>query len=373
MVFSKIIDNLTSLMSSKKKENNIKTSNTSKINELTQGMIYLQKKKEKLNNLKSQIKIIEGYGNNVLDSKSEKELELLQSLENEYSALLSNYGKNYKLFISEYNTSIQKVDNCKQECVTKYSTGANSNELTKSCQIGCAFKNPSINECSNTYKKSNLSGKGCGDMLKAENGSLMCQNGEVTTGYLDYVTNSNYADSAGMTLKDGCCDCGGGMGGSKQKVNAKLLDSCDDILNIYESYSPTTSPGKDIIEACNAAPFVQGSISLKDKYNDLSEQNEMLKKKAQQIFDQIKVLRSKNSLTDERLGESQDEFDKQLEEYDELYNKVLEYKTGKMNSITRDAQWEDVQYKEKSQSLHVLIWAGLAILTILFVIKKFKK
>ena len=39
----------------------------------------------------------------------------------------------------------------------------------------------------------------------------------------------------------------------------------------------------------------------------------------------------------------------------------------------RDAQWEDVQYKEKSQSLHVLIWAGLAILTILFVMKKFKK
>jgi hypothetical protein len=44
-----------------------------------------------------------------------------------------------------------------------------------------------------------------------------------------------------------------------------------------------------------------------------------------------------------------------------------------MNSITREAQWEDVQYKEKSKSLHVLIWAGLAILTILFVIKKFKK
>ena len=373
MVFSKIIDNLTSLISSKKNENNKKTSNTSKINELTQGMIYLQKKKEKLNKLKNKIKIIEGYSSNVLSSKSEEELKILQGLENDYSSLLSNYGDDYRLFISEYNTTIQKVDNCKQECVTKYSTGANSNELKKSCQIGCAFKNPSINECSNTYKKSKLSQKGCDDMLKAQNGSLMCQNGEVTPAYSNYVSNSDYADNNDMTLKDGCCACGGGIGGAKQKVNAKSLESCDDILNIYESYSPTTSPGKDIITACNAAPFVQSNISLKDKYKKLSDQNKMLKKKAQQIFDQIMVLRSKNSLTDEKLDEGQIEFDKQLEEYEELHNKVLQYKSGKMNSITREAQWEDVQYKEKSKSLHVLIWAGLAILTILFVIKKFKK
>ena len=233
-----------------------------------------------------------------MNSKSEKELELLQSLENEYSTLLSNYGDDYKLFISEYNTSLQKVDNCKQECVTKYSTGANSNELIKSCQIGCVFKNPSINECSNTYEKSKLSKKGCSDMLKAENGSLMCQNGEVTTGNLDYVTNPNYADSNGMTLKDGCCDCGGGINGSKQKVNAKLLGSCNDILNIYESYSPTTSPGKDIIEACNAAPFKQSNISLKDKYKDLSKQNKMLKEKANKYLTNV-ILRSKIFTEDE--------------------------------------------------------------------------
>ena len=47
MVFSKFLDNLTSLISSKKSKNDTKTVDSIKINELTQGMIYLQKKKGK--------------------------------------------------------------------------------------------------------------------------------------------------------------------------------------------------------------------------------------------------------------------------------------------------------------------------------------
>lgn len=374
MVFSKILDNLTSLISSKKSKNETKTAESIKINELSQGMDYLQKKKEKIRKLNRKIKSIEGYANNeVLENKSEQELEILRSLETEYSALLSDYGDDYRLFISEYNSSIEKVNNCKQECVTKYSSGENINELTKSCQIGCAFKNPSISDCSNTYKKSKISQKGCDDMLKAQNGSLMCQNGNVETGYLDYVNNEDYSDSNGTVLQNGCCDCGGGIGGQKQKINGKSIDSCDNILDIYESYSSSTSPGKNIIEACKAAPFTQNDISLRDKYDNLSKKNENLKKKAQDIFNRIVILRSKYSLVDEELDESEIAFDETLKEYDELYNKVLQYKSGKKNANTRNAQWEDVQSKEKSQSLHVLIWAGLAILTILFVLKRMKK
>ena len=47
MVFSKILDNLTSLISSKKSKNETKTAESIKINELSQGMVYLQKKKGK--------------------------------------------------------------------------------------------------------------------------------------------------------------------------------------------------------------------------------------------------------------------------------------------------------------------------------------
>tara|TARA_X000000368_G_scaffold416992_1_gene412197 strand:- start:1986 stop:3110 length:1125 start_codon:yes stop_codon:yes gene_type:complete len=374
MVFSKFLDNLTSLISSKKSKNDTKTVDSIKINELTQGMIYLQKKKEKINKLNRKIKNTEGYANNeVLENKSEQEIEVLRNLEKEYSSLLSDYGDDYRLFISEYNSSVEKVNNCKQECVTKYSSGENSNELTKSCQIGCAFKNPSISDCNNTYKKSTRTQMGCSDMLKAPNGSLRCQNGNVETASLEYVNNEDYADSNGTLLQNGCCECGGGIGGQKQKVNGKSIGSCDNILDIYESYSSSTSPGKDIIEACKAAPFTQSNISLRDKYDNLSKKNEHLKKKAQEIFNKVVILRSKYSLIDEELSESETAFDQTLKDYDELYNKVLQYKGGKKSSNIRDAQWEDVQYKEKSQSLHVLIWAGLAILTILFVLKRMKK
>ncbi len=317
---------------------------------------------------------MEGYANNeVLENKSDQEIEVLRNLEAEYSSLLSDYGDDYRLFISEYNSSIEKVNNCKQECVTKYSSGENINELRKSCQIGCAFKNPSISDCNNTYKKHPINKTGCSDMLRAQNGSLMCKNGNVETTHLEYVTNEDYADSNGTLLKNGCCECGGGIGGQKQKINGKSIHSCDNILDIYESYSSSTSPGKDIIEACKAAPFTQSNISLKDKYNNLTKKNENLKKKAEEIFNKVVILRSKYSLLDDELDESEKAFEQTLKDYDELYRKVLQYKGGKKTSDTRDAQWEDIQYKEKSQSLHVLIWAGLAILTILFVLKRMKK
>ena len=77
-----------------------------------------------------------------MEEKSQNELELLKNLDKEYSELLSDYGIDYKLFISEYNQQFQKVKKCRQDCITKYSSGENSNELTKSCQIGCVFKGP---------------------------------------------------------------------------------------------------------------------------------------------------------------------------------------------------------------------------------------
>ena len=210
-------------------------------------------------------------------------------------------------------------------------------------------------------------------MLRAENGSMMCENGDVVTSYLSNVTSSDYEDEKGVSLKNGCCACGGGSGGRKQKVNGKYLETCDDILNIYESYSPETSPGKDIIEACKASPYEANSQSLKDKYKILSEKNEILKKKAKEIFNQIVILRSKDDLLEDEIDNSQIKFNDSLNDYQDLYDKVLKYKSGRMNSDTRDAQWEDIRYKQKSQSLHVLIWAGLAILTILFVLKRMKK
>ncbi len=40
---------------------------------------------------------------------------------------------------------------------------------------------------------------------------------------------------------------------------------------------------------------------------------------------------------------------------------------------TIDGQLEDIRYKEDSQQLQLLIWTGLAILTILFAIQRMRK
>ena len=61
----------------------------------------------------------------------------------------------------------------------------------------------------------------------------------------------------------------------------------------------------------------------------------------------------------------------QLAEYGTLYADILARQGIKDQTI--DGQLEDIGYKERSQSLHLMIWSGLAILTILLVIQRMRK
>ena len=61
-----------------------------------------------------------------------------------------------------------------------------------------------------TFKTSRIGSKNCKQSTAGR-----CQNGQVELGMNNIVTSSNYADAAGITIKDGCCDCGGGSGGQQ--------------------------------------------------------------------------------------------------------------------------------------------------------------
>ena len=60
-----------------------------------------------------------------------------------------------------------------------------------------------------------------------------------------------------------------------------------------------------------------------------------------------------------------------LAEYGSLYADVIARQGKKDRTI--DGQLEDVKYKEQSSELQLLIWSGLAILTILLVIQRMRK
>merc|ERR1712196_432923 len=101
MVFSKLLDSLKGLISSNDEApvtNN--QSNIELINELSQGMVLLNNRKEQLDKLRGRMKLIE----NITGFAQGK--QILQKLEQDYNKQLSSYSTNYKTFMMEYQKGV---------------------------------------------------------------------------------------------------------------------------------------------------------------------------------------------------------------------------------------------------------------------------
>ena len=125
MVFSNLLDNLTNLLSSQDNKVSNKNSNINQvaINELQQGMILLNKRKENINKLKNKMKLIENMdgfakGEGILSETSSKEMQILANLEKDYQTQLSAYTTNYKSFMDSYYKAVKDVRSCKAKCLT---------------------------------------------------------------------------------------------------------------------------------------------------------------------------------------------------------------------------------------------------------------
>ncbi len=77
--------------------------NNQKINELQQGMVFLNNRKKNLDKVKGQLKLIEAFDTAKLDKVNEKEIGVLKSLEDRFDKALSEYGIEYKTFMDNYH------------------------------------------------------------------------------------------------------------------------------------------------------------------------------------------------------------------------------------------------------------------------------
>ena len=85
-------------------------------------MALLSNRKEQIDKLRSRMKLIENLdgfaeGKQRLQSTSQKELQLLQKLEQEYNQKLSTYSTSYKSFMEEYQKGVNDVKKCKADCI----------------------------------------------------------------------------------------------------------------------------------------------------------------------------------------------------------------------------------------------------------------
>merc|ERR1711871_428947 len=187
MVFSKLLDNLKGILSPNANRNtsvNNQSINEEIVNELQQGMELLNNRKQQVDKLKSRMNLIENLsgftqGKQTLKGVSDKELQVLQQLEQEYNRKLSAYSTNYKTFMGEYQKGVEDVKKCKANCITSIPRSGAWSYKRQACNAGCDLKGPFVPKC---------------------------LDGQVVLGQEGPVTSSNYADSNNVTIKDGCCD-----------------------------------------------------------------------------------------------------------------------------------------------------------------------
>ena len=68
-----------------------------------------------------------------------------------------------------------------------------------------------------------------------KDGSLLCNNGELTIlgasilGGDTIELDAPWYDKSGKSIRDGCCDCGGGLGGASviKSEKGEKIESCD--------------------------------------------------------------------------------------------------------------------------------------------------
>ena len=375
MVFSKLLDNITSAFDNSNRKN-IRQRNLKPINELQQGMNLLQKRKQLLNSLSnsslmesmsSSMKTFQA-GKDRLKNVSKSELDTLKQLEADFNKSLSAYSQKYKSFMENYYKAVEQVEKCKADCLTKYPPGSAAESFNRqACKGGCELKGPYVSKCGDTFTKSRIAS--LGDCATATKGK--CMDGKVVLGQDSFVDDINNADSNNVTLRKGCCVCGGGGGGPPTtKINSKTVKSCNEMPAAF-GYSG--SSGDYIKNSCLTAPIAspESNLNLYKQYDELTAENKNLITQAEVIFEKIKKFNSLNSNLDIKMKSARDELQKNLDDYGSVYSKLQESK--KYGITTLNGQVEDIDLKENNQLLQLGIWGSLAVLLVLVTLDKLKK
>ena len=375
MVFSKLLDSLTSAFESPTRKN-IRQRNVRPINELQQGMNLLQQRKRILNTL-SNSSLLESMsssmktfqaGKDKLEKVSKEEKELLKKMETDFNKSLSTYSQKYKLFMEGYYKAVEQVEKCKADCLTKYPPGSPSESFNKqACKGGCDLKGPYVSKCADTFTKSRIAS--LGDCATATKGK--CMEGNVVPGQDSFIDDMGNADSNNVTLRKGCCVCGGGGGGPPStKIRGKTVKSCSEMPAAF-GYSG--SSGNFIKNSCLTAPVAspESNLNLYKQYDELTAENKELIKQAEEIFKKIKKLNSLNDELDVKMKSTRGELQDNLDEYSTIYSKLQGSK--KYGISTLDGQVEDIDLKEKNQMLQLGIWGSLAVLLVLVTLDRLKK
>lgn len=329
------------------------------LNEINkQGKQLLKNRKHMSNNIKlSIIESMDSYDPNHerLSKISEGEIKELEDLKLEYDRVLSEYKTMYGNFILKYEIAQTAVNNCLAKC-----DEINNLEEKKSCRVGCELNKPYLIECEDNW------GGNC-EVGTKKDGSSLCNNGELTIlgasvlGGDTIDLEASWYDKSGKSIEDGCCDCGGGLGGASviKSEKGEKIESCD-----FYNNNP------NLKSSCVQAPykaFLKDGTKIKSRelwkeYAVIVSKNQKLMEIAKQLYDKVDNFKDININMNDNIKNYVDDLNREIgifkANYDELQD--ISNKNNSMN-ITLGGFMEDIMLKKKSSELKYYMMSGLAI------------
>lgn len=311
----------------------------------------------------------EGFDSARLDKLDKNEKNHLTNLESRYNKLVSDYANSYKSFLQEHETLQAQVTKCKSKCLETHNRSSSDYSNKRlACQAGCDLKAPYITSCKDTYLglKSDSS-KNCAVLTKDK-----CSAGNVTLGQNNFVNSSSNSDKNNNTLKDGCCDCGGGTGGKpKGIINKTPVASCNDLANAF-GITAASSTNENYKSACNQAG--QGTIDVsrtKDFYkqfNKIQNKNLKISNAAEKLYGNIDKLHNVRLKLDTNINNEEIKLKNTFKRFESNYSELQKMSGGrdvngrpKAVNPTFQAQEEDKRLQKKAEEMKFYFWGILAI------------
>tara|TARA_B100000424_G_C22933724_1_gene496733 strand:+ start:1307 stop:2404 length:1098 start_codon:yes stop_codon:yes gene_type:complete len=343
---------------------------------LSQGEL-LRNRAEQLQNLISVGR--EGFESKKIKDMDKKERKHLQKLESSYNKLVSDYANSYKSFLLEHEKLQADVMKCKSKCleIHNQSTQDYSNKRL-ACSAGCDLKAPYITKCKDTYRGlAKDSSKGCTELTDGK-----CDGGSITLGQNEYVAGEANVDKQGISLKDGCCECGGGKGGKpKGVINKTIVSSCSNLAAAF-GVAEGSTPDQVYKSACLQAQVSNPSknANFYKQFDKIQSKNSAVTGAAEKLYADIDTLHEVRKKLDENIESEEAKLANNLKRFETNYDTLQRLGgrdpvTGKPKSVnpTFLAQQEEKRLQQRSEEMKFYFWSILAIVLAVSTIINFQR
>lgn len=359
------------------------------------------------------------------DKMRSKELTSYGSALDSFDENKRKYAEIYTKVANNFSDLTENVSSCLENCKNKAqeigSQSGNTNGMDNNdygskyqtfCEAGCKFKGPVlVTSCKDTWK-------GLKKKQKDDNNNTYSTNAKCSAFHPTCDKNTNgvmrgqyansmlsYEDMNGRLLKDACCSCGGGAGGTPAvNYNNIWHKSCDSLeRHVCEQDGSCGTSSASFKDICNTAmskinkPGHIGKLKeIKKNYDKVVTHNNVMKNKAEFLFKkinqyekQLTKLKNEKNNEEETYEQIMSGYTKARQELlnlmgmkpsanddldpTERYTVMMEQAERMKKDWSRDTMVEESVLKRKSEEMQFWMWTILAIVVGWATIINFKK